>query len=538
MAALNISAAAVQLAPDLPHAHLSLAHSYFSADPFAPGRYLSEVWQALLCLWRDPRYARPVLGDFGVSLIFALLATCAAVIAALFLRTVRYLLHDFHHLFPRVTLRWQSGIFACLILLLPVACRLGLMPSLLVWLAAITAYLTAAERGVVSALVVLLAFAHLGAQWMARSTAFPGTVSEEIYRVERGGPEAAEAAEQLRKRAADQRAQFADLFALGRYELRRGDLDAAIGHFQQAAGKRNGDARVLTNLGNAMFAKGDLEGAAEAYTSATAADPSSAAAFYNLAVLYARRATGLPAAAAATEMLKKNNAIDTVQRLEPPLLSRGELTTQVLANRALISPPVSAADVWSLTDSDENDANVQSQVSLQLLGEVDPSFAWAYPIAAIALLLGPFAGLGKRWVCKGCSRCGRPVCRRCDPELSAGSVLCQQCVNVFARRNVVEAAVKIQKQIEVAHFRIRKERLGYFLSLLCSGAGHIFSGFPIRGTLYAFAFLAIMFNILFRHGVLRYPYAPEPLFLGLIPLGLAFSALYLLSLRGLYKHQS
>ena len=42
----------------------------------------------------------------------------------------------------------------------------------------------------------------------------------------------------------------------------------------------------------------------------------------------------------------------------------------------------------------------------------------------------------------------------------------------------------------------------------------------------------------FRDGVMRSPYGEIPLALRLVPLGLIFLTVYLLSLRGLYKRQS
>ena len=196
------------------------------------------------------------------------------------------------------------------------------------------------------------------------------------------------------------------------------------------------------------------------------------------------------------------------------------------------------ADILQLLDEGDRDMKVESQLSLQLLGNVDPSIAWLYPIAVVLALSGLGTVLRQAKTTKACVRCGRPVCRRCDPELSVGSALCQQCVNVFARKNVVEPAVKIRKQIEIAQFRARTDKLTYAFGLLCSGAGHVFSGLPIRGALYAFLFLFALFNIIFRHGVVRYPYGAEPLFVRLTPLAAALIAVYLLSLRGLYKQQS
>jgi len=60
----------------------------------------------------------------------------------------------------------------------------------------------------------------------------------------------------------------------------------------------------------------------------------------------------------------------------------------------------------------------------------------------------------------------------------------------------------------------------------------------LRGALHAFVFSIALFSIVCRHGVVRYPYGSEPLFGHLAPLAAALIAVYLLSLRGLYKQQS
>ncbi|HEX4803937.1 MAG TPA: hypothetical protein VFV14_10510, partial [Myxococcaceae bacterium] len=169
---------------------------------------------------------------------------------------------------------------------------------------------------------------------------------------------------------------------------------------------------------------------------------------------------------------------------------------------------------------------------------VDPSVAWLYPIALAFAVSGLGALIRRPIASKACARCGRAVCRRCDPELSVGSALCQQCVNVFARKNVVEPAVKIRKQIEVAQYRAEREKLTFALGLLFCGAGHVLSGLPVRGALHAFVFLVALFSIVCRHGVVRYPYGTEPLFGHLALFATAMIAVYLLSLRGLYKQQS
>jgi len=79
----------------------------------------------------------------------------------------------------------------------------------------------------------------------------------------------------------------------------------------------------------------------------------------------------------------------------------------------------------------------------------------------------------------------------------------RQCVNVFARKGVVPPAVKVRKQAEVDRYKAGWAGSRNLFGLLCSGAGHVFAGLPVRGALYAFAFLFLAFSAVFRAGVLR-----------------------------------
>ena len=134
-----------------------------------------------------------------------------------------------------------------------------------------------------------------------------------------------------------------------------------------------------------------------------------------------------------------------------------------------------------------------------------------------------------------CDKCGRPVCRRCDPQLSRGSAFCPQCVNVFTRRGVVPPLFKMNKEMEVRRHRTRTSRIAYALGLLCSGLGHLFSGSALRGAAYAFLFLFAAASFVTRDGVLRAPYGPAPELVRILPVALLVAAVYFFSLRGLSR---
>ena len=465
--------------------------------------------------------------------------TAVVVILVLLLRQIRYFFHDFHHLFPRAAARWQSGVLAVLLLLLPLGLHLGLVPVLLVLFLAMVLYLSLAERLVVGGLIALLGVIPVLGGLLAGAASFSGTPAADSRALEQGGLAAREAAARVDARHAEGKAAFAELFALGRYELRRGQLDSAIKHFQAAAALRNNDARLVTNLASAMLVKGDMDGAQDLYESAAAADPKLAAPHFNLSLLHARRAASLPPSAAAPEIGKAQVSRITAEQLDESLLQRREPEGEShAANRLLLLPALTDRELDALAASPEVAAKVEVQLSLPLLGKVSGPWAFGYPGLFAALLVGLGFVARKVKASRSCEKCGRAACQRCVKDLPPGGALCGQCVNVFTRKGTVSAPVRVRKQLEVDRHRERMDRLSYLLGLLCSGAGHLFRGQPVRGALYAFLFLASAFGAFLRNGAMRVPYGTLPLLLRLLPVAVVLLAVYLFSLRGLYRQRS
>ncbi len=470
------------------------------------------------------------------------------MVVLLFVRGARYFLHDFHHFFPRAAARWQSAALAVLLLSLPLVFHLGAAPILLTLFAAVTFYLSVPERAVAAAAIAVLGLLPSAAGALVERTAFIGTVAEDVAALERGGLDASGAAARIRARVAEDKAGFLELYALGRAELRRGRLEPAIDGLKKAAVLRTSEPRLLTTLANAMFAKGDAEGAAQLYAEASQADGSLAAAWYNLSKVHYRKASTLPSDLVGTELEKGQSAIKTAQSLDDSLLARDlrpdgvteaawESGKMRLA-RYLISPALSTDEVVSLAGGDERAEKVKSQVALKLLGNLSPQVAAIYPFLGAALLFA-FGFLRVRaGACKRCDKCGRPVCRKCDPELGIGGGLCNQCVNAFARKNLVAPQVRARKLVEIERFHRRQDRVSYVLGMLCSGAGHLFSGVPVRGALYALLFTFVVSAAFFGHGVMRPTYDGLPDYVRWAPLGVVFLLLYGLSLRGLYRRQT
>jgi len=472
---------AVALAPDLASAHLVLAEARILRDP------AGQIWEAVNDLGaaarsalREPHTRRAFLGDVLVALLAGGLATSVLVIGLLFLKRLRLVLHDFHHLpLIRFATSLQAGFIALVLLAVPVALHLG-PASLLVLIALAAApYLAPAERRVTALALVVVALFPLGTQKAASLVAWTGTLADAVYRLEQGADDG-RIASALEARAERGELPSAALLALGRHYKRRGDLKAAR-RWYESAGNR---IEALVDMGNVRFLEGDVDGAKAAYLSAIDRAGASgdvvtlAAAHYDLSKVFLRSS----ALDQAQEARRKAALAD------PELVLRYGSDEDFRANRWLIDVPVPAAEVAALAKDDAPRA-VRQAFESRLAGPW-PQASWPYLPLAAAALVWPLALLARRQrASRACERCGGPSCERCGPATGG---LCGQCVNVFVKKGVVEARDRHRKQVQVGRYARLRRFVARGLAVASGGGGHLWWGEVLVGTvvLLALAFLA------------------------------------------------
>lgn len=538
--AVEIARSATQLAPDLPATWVGLTRVYFRGDPSDFGRVLGALQEAVKAELGDVRYRRGALADLLTTLLFALLITTVVVMGVLALRRGSYALYDFHFLFPRVASRWQTGALALVLLSLPVVFRLGLVPVLLTVFFALALYLSTAERAVVAVLIGALGFVP----WLAGASierfAFAGTRAEQLFLLERGGTGHEPLAAELSALAAEDKASFPELMALARYDLRRGRLAAAERNLKRALTIRPNDPAARINLGVALVLQGDIENPRALFEEAGKAAPHLPQAPYNLGRLSQRR-VAVFGDKVAGEVDTIGEALFRARSIDPRYASLSKdaegTPRSMAANVYLQTVPLEIDEILAEAKAPDAARRVKSQVQQLFVGDVSESLAMLYPVL-LALVVFGFGFLSTTiHAARGCTKCGRAVSKRGDPDVSVGSQMCTQCVNVFAKKNIAAPSLKVRKQLEVAKYQSRLERMSSVLGFLCSGMGHVFAGFPARGTLYGYAFIALLTALVLRNGVVRAPFDPLPLVVRLVPIALAIALLYVLTLRGLRKKQ-
>lgn len=538
-AAVEIAVSASQLAPDLPATWFLLTRLYFTSDPSNVGRYVESLQKGITAELTDPRYLRPLLGDLSALFLLAFIATAMVVLFVLLLRRGYYFLYDFHFFFPRAAARWQTSALAVLLLAAPIVFRMGVVPTLLTFFAAVTMYLTVKERVVAAVLIGALGFVPLLGELVVSRTAFAETTAEDLYRIERGGPGTEPLVQRYEKLAAEDKVGFAERFALGHFHLNRGHLDQAVAHLKHALTLRPDDVPARVALAKAFFLQGDLENSRSVLEKVRETSPS-ATALLDLSRVYQRRVQ-VYGDSNAGEIGKASQFLLEARQLDstiPELAAEEAQPKEIIGNAHLRSLPLAKADLLELAKDEESSRRVRSQLTQILVGDVPAGVALFYP-ALIAALLVAFGFLGKSLeAARVCNRCGRPVSHRGDPDVSPGSAMCTQCVNVFARKNVVAPSVKVRKQLEVARYESRLERASTVLGVLWSGMGHVFVGEPVRGVLYGYLFVLAIVGVVLRGGVVRPPFEAMPVLVRVVPMALLFLTIYPLSLLRLRRRQS
>jgi tetratricopeptide (TPR) repeat protein len=483
---------AVSLSPNLAAAYLARARAQLAGDPWKQlGPAVKDAGEAASAVWRDPRARRAFLGDVLVAALAAVFVTGALVVALLFLRRLRIVLHDARHL---PVLRWaapfQAGFLALVLLGLPLFLRLGPAAILAVLALASAPYLARSERAVLTAALVALAAVPWGAQYAATLTSWTGTLAEDVYVLEQGSDDG-RIASKLEVRAGRGELPPAALVALGRHYKRRGDL-ARASKWYGAAGSSRPD--VTVNAGNVRFLQGDLDAAKAAYL--TAIDRASAAgdvaalaaAHYDLSKLFVRTS----ALDQAQEARKKAIAED------PSLVERYSADENFQANRYLVDVPLPSDEVTALA-VDEVPAAVGDAVKARLSGALPTS--WGPGLLVCVAFLLWIVALARRRLAPStaCDRCGHAACARCGP---ASDVLCGQCVNVFTKRGVVDARDKLRKQLQVKRHARARRVVARTLAVVSGGAGHLWRGDALFGALALLALTFLAWTAVFWHGAL------------------------------------
>jgi tetratricopeptide (TPR) repeat protein len=526
---------AVDFAPAMPEAHNCLSRALLADNLLAVKPALTELTAAARETVADPRSSRALLANVLSVIFFGLLAAGIAFVAVLFLRYAQLYVHDVHHLFPIGARRWQTRMLAAVIILLPVFLQLGPVPLIFTALFACALYATTLEVAVCSALLLALAVSPWAATAIGKVAAFGGP-SVDVWLLEHGEGSTAEMARLMK------RLEFANElpvdFALARKAKRDGDFATAEKLYLRAlevpGAGAVGLAAVRNNLGNVYLLLGDASKALNQYQTAIDLRETLAAPHFNIS-----RALGLGGVETLEKVQSEQARALELDRVSIDRFTGGQLQANKKSNKFVMDVTLDDALLEPLLDAEERVAeSVGDEVRAQLAGPFPVDVAWLLPIFAGAIFLSLHVLRGRLKPSGRCERCGREVCKRCDPDARPSEQLCAQCVNVFIRRTGVDAAERIRKEYAVAAYHKRRETMARALNVV-SGAGHVMMGYPLRGLVFLLLTGSLIASILLWRGLAHDPFALRS-GVSLFRVGLtvaAFIAIYALCLRDLLAKQ-
>jgi tetratricopeptide (TPR) repeat protein len=526
---------AVELSPAMEEAHLCLARAMLQENPTGIKPAFDEIYAGAKAAFDDPRLSRAMLANALSVLFLGLFAAGTAFVVILFARYAKLYAHDVHHLFPVGARRWQTKMLAAVLLLLPVFLQMGPLPLVFTALLAVALYLSTVEMAVAVLLLCALAASPWAAEGIGRIAAFGGPAVD-VWLLEHGegsGPEVARLQKRLEASAND----FAVDFALAHKAKRDGDLTTAATLYQRAieAGSNNtGLAAVHNNLGNVLLLQGDVAKAQAQYQQAIDLRESAAAPHFNLG-----RALGLNGVEALEKVQSEQHRAEDLDRAGIKEFNGDSLQANRKSNKFVLDMSLDDSLLQPLLDAEQRAATpVGDEIRAQLSFGLPVEAATGLPIIA-ALLVFALQMLKQRIRPSGrCERCGREVCKRCDPDARPSEQLCAQCVNVFIRRTGVDAAERIRKEYAVQAYHRHRHTLARVLGVI-SGAGHVMMGYPLRGIIYLVLTGSLVASILLWHGLAHGPVAVRST-LSLFRVGLtaaAIIAVYAICLRDLVNRQ-
>lgn len=282
------------------------------------------------------------------------------------------------------------------------------------------------------------------------------------------------------------------LFELALHERREGRVQDAAVMYERLLDGAAPSSEAHVNLGNILYARGDVPAAVEHYKQAIAIAPRSAAAHYNLGLALS---DGFNFGSAKSHFRSASALNFDFVRSLSKASDEGK-------NLIVVDETKSAEERWrwlfaNRTALRQTDA---SEVTRILLATALPGSKAAYVVLAILFVAAFFGGrLEKR--AEPCAACGTPLCRKCRVRISKRS-FCEACAAIArmsAPMDVVEEAKS--KRFRQAHAGQRIVAL--LLAILIPGAGHIYAGRRRLGRAMLFAAGAVIFLIVTAGGPLK-----------------------------------
>jgi tetratricopeptide (TPR) repeat protein len=515
------------LSPEMVEAHrmrLRAALSYRLAGIVPTVRALKDLLIVQVKGFRNQvDLASRVVAVFGLSFL-----TMILIFAVLqLLKQLRYAGHDLVHLLPvgELVSEPQGMLTTLLAVVAPFALGFGVVLSLALALAISALYQKRHERIVSWILLLWLATLPASIQVVSPLITFWGSPAERLAALATETTFGGES-EQLLVDLAQKNGEFAAAFTLGMRSRIRGDFPAAERWYKKALLIQPGNIAAENNLADILTLTRRLDQAIPLYKSAgqskTRSEP-----WLNLATVQNDKSQFEDAKA----------SIEVARQINPELAHRyQELDNGTPTFKRLVDVQLEEVLLWSrfFVDAMSMENGERSAVAAQLwrpLGGKTPQFVM--PALVLALMIGAMM-LHKRRTRFGlsiaCPKCGMPA----SPEVN--DAYCRQCQAIY-RSGASEPKLRAEKEYRIRLHQALELWTERLLGLV-AGAGDVYGGRPLVGSILLLFFLGAVFHIVWASEVPIHAWSlGADVSLGSIAAGFIALTLVLVSLRRVFKHR-
>jgi hypothetical protein len=285
--------------------------------------------------------------------------------------------------------------------------------------------------------------------------------------------------------------------ALALRARRAGNLGEADAYYQALLRQSPEDPVLVNNAANVRLNLGHMESALTFYRRSVELRPDPIVLF-NLSQAHGR----------AFQVEDLSRTLAEAQRLNGDLVA--ELTALQGAEPVgfVVDLPIDTRQIWRRILRSNQGERIAAEFRASFApGRLGEDSLFAAGVFAAILIVFALLGSQVRRSC-WCSRCGRRMCQRCDPEMGSGTV-CGGCMRLFRQSETTDRDLRLAR---IGKLRVREERLERFTvaaSLLVPGIAGLLAKRPLRCLLGSvFAAIAVL-ALYWRDGVV-----PDPLVAG------------------------
>lgn len=475
-----------KLSPDLPPVYTTIAKVQWSKNKILLHKLIIGYVQAFMKSIQHPEVLAIMIFTTLSVITGAFLLTLGLFAAISMLKYLISAYHDFRHvitdLVPNKAL-WGIGL---IIFMLPLFFGFSIFPVFIYWLILLFSYHSKRERYVITGFIVLFALMPLVISTAGLSIYLPQSgLVRLLWKANQGywnqndidGLE-----EYYRKYPQEQDV----LFTLGLLHKKEKNYRTSEKYYQKLMDLNPADYKAQTNLGNVCFATDRWDAAVEKYKTAISIAPAlSAAAHFNLARAYQQKFMFKE----AEQELSASKLIDS-SRIDEYLKIYSENYNRLLIDET-ISKKRLLEKLYFLFDQS---GDLTGELWRLLFKGVPLPYG---PSVVIALLFFSliFSRKDKLRIAVKCKSCDEPICKRCQ-STTAGEMMCYQCLHLLKSKEGSGYSLREATKSKILRHFKTYTRIGSLLSLLFPGAGHIWKGQPIKGSICLFTFFVLLLEVI------------------------------------------